>query len=132
MVAAELTVPLVLLANAQWAISYEERLKKPYNEQELTDKPDVTESLEGALAELRKYQKQFSPEVFARLTQEIKNIYQADGVAVSPLYGQYGRDGAVKTDYTQFTPRSHYAKTSLLLGLFPGHDVFGEKQLLPG
>ena len=27
-VAAQLTVPLVLLSNAQWSISYEERLKK--------------------------------------------------------------------------------------------------------
>ena len=64
-----------------------------------------------------KYQKQFSPEVFDRLTQELKNIYQAAGVGVSPLYGQYGREG-VKTDYTQFTPRSHYAKTSLLRAYF--------------
>jgi hypothetical protein len=118
MVAAQLTVPLVILENAQWSKSYEERLKAGWNEQELADKPDVAETLDGALQGLAKYQKQFSPEVFGRMAQEIKNIYQAEGVGVSPLYGQYGQEGKVKTDYTQFTPRSHYAKTSLLRAYF--------------
>ena len=129
-VAAQLTVPLVLLSNAQWSISYEERLKKPYNEQELADKPDITESVEGALKTLGKYQKRFSPEVYGRMTQEIKNIYQASGVGVSPLYGQYGQEGEVKTDYTQFTPRSHYAKTSLLRAYFRAMMYLGRNSYL--
>ena len=129
-VAAQLTVPLVLLSNAQWSISYEERLKKPYEQQELADKPDIAESLEGALQGLGEYQKQFSPEVFGRMTQEIKNIYQADGVGVSPLYGQYGKEGEVKTDYTQFTPRSHYAKTSLLRAYFRAMMYLGRNSYL--
>jgi hypothetical protein len=129
-VAAQLTVPLVLLANAQWSVSYEERLKKPYEQQELADKPDITESLEGALEGLGRYQKQFSPEVFGRMTQEIKNIYQAEGVGVSPLYGQYGKEGEVKTDYTQFTPRSHYAKTSLLRAYFRAMMYLGRNSYL--
>ena len=95
LVAAQLTVPLVILSNAQWSISYEERLKAGGGGEDLADKPDIAESLEGALAGLGKYQKQFSPEVFGRMTQEIKNIYQASGVAESPLYGQYGQEGAV-------------------------------------
>ena len=130
MVAAQLTVPLVILANAQWSMSYEERLKKPYNEQELADQPDVAETVEGALEGLGKYQKQFSPEVFGRMTQEIKSIYQADGVGVSPLYGQYGKEGEVKTDYTQFTPRSHYAKTSLLRAYFRAMMYLGRNSYL--
>jgi hypothetical protein len=129
-VAAQLTVPLVILENAQWSISYEERLKKPYKEQELADKPDVAESLEGALEGLGKYRKRFSPEVFGRMTQEIRNIYQASGVGVSPLYGQYGQEGEVKTDYTQFTPRSHYAKTSLLRAYFRAMIYLGRNSYL--
>jgi hypothetical protein len=129
-VAAQLTVPLVILENSQWSASYEERLKKGWSEQELTDKPDIAESLAGALEGLGKYQKQFSPEVFGRMTQEIKNIYQAAFVAVSPLYGQYGRDGAVKTDYTQFTPRGHYAKTSLLRAYFRAMMYLGRNSYL--
>ncbi len=132
LVAAQLTVPLVILANAQWSVSYEERLKKGWNDKELTDKPDVTESVEGALQELGKYQKQFSPAVFGRMAQEIRSIYEAAGVGVSPLYGQYGQEGEVKTDYTQFTPRSHYAKTSLLRAYFRAMMYLGRNSYLLG
>jgi hypothetical protein len=128
-VAAQLTVPLVILENAQWSIPYEERLKKGWDEKELTDKPDVAETLEGALQGLEKYQKRFSPEVFARMAQEIKNIYQASEVGESPLYGQYGKEGAM-ADYTQFTPRSHYAKTSLLRAYFRAMMYLGRNSYL--
>ena len=67
---------------------------------------------------LEKYQKQFSPEVYGRMSQEIKNIYQANDLLVSPLYGQYAKDVELKTDYSQYTPRSHYTKSSLLRGYF--------------
>jgi len=130
LVAAQLTAPLVILENAQWSMSYEERLKTGQGEPDLADQPDIPESLEGALEGLGKHQKHFSPEVFGRMTQEIKNIYQASGVAVSPLYGQYGQDGAVKTDYTQFTPRSHYAKTSLLRAYFRAMMYLGRNSYL--
>jgi hypothetical protein len=130
LVAAQLTVPLVLLSNAQWSKSYEERLKGGWDEKTLADKPDIAETVAGALKELARYQKQFSPEVFGRLTQEIKHIYQAEGVGVSPLYGQYGREGEVKTDYTQFTPRSHYAKTSLLRAYFRAMMYLGRNSYL--
>ncbi|MDO9070022.1 MAG: DUF3160 domain-containing protein, partial [Deltaproteobacteria bacterium] len=129
-VAAQLTVPLVILENAQWSLSYEERLKGGWSQQAITDQPDAAESLEDALEGLGKYQKQFSPEVFGRMTQEIKNIYQADGVGISPLYGQYGQEGEVKTDYTQFTPRSHYAKTSLLRAYFRAMMYLGRNSYL--
>jgi hypothetical protein len=129
-VAAQLTVPLVILANAQWSVSYEERLKKGWNEQELTDQPDIAETVEGALQGLGKYQKQFSPEVFGRMAQEIRSIYQATGMGESPLYGQYAEKGEVKTDYTQFTPRSHYAKTSLLRAYFRAMMFLGRNSYL--
>ena len=79
---------------------------------------------------LGKYQKQFSPEVFGRMAQEITNIYQAAGVGVSPLYGQYAKEGELKTDYTQFTPRSHYAKTSLLRAYFRAMMYLGRNSYL--
>ncbi len=129
-VAAQLTVPLVVLSNAQWPIPYEERLKAGASDADLAEKPDAAETLEGALQGLGTYQKQFSPEVFGRMTQEINSIYRADGVGVSPLYGQYGKEGEVKTDYTQFTPRSHYAKTSLLRAYFRAMMYLGRNSYL--
>ena len=104
--------------------------RRDEDEQELAEKPDITETLEGALQGLGKYQKQFSPEVFSRMAQEVTSIYQADGVGVSPLYGQYGKDEAVKTDYTQFTPRSHYAKSSLLRAYFRAMMYLGRNSYL--
>ena len=86
--------------------------------------------MEGALQGLGKYQKQFSPEMFGRMAQEIRNIYQASGVGESPLYGQYAKAGEVKTDYTQFTPRSHYAKTSLLRAYFRAMMYLGRNSYL--
>jgi hypothetical protein len=130
LVAAQLTVPLVILENAQWSVSYDERLKKGWNDKDLTDQPDVAETLEGALQVLGKYQKRFSPGVFQRLVQELTHIYQAAGLAVSPLYGQYANDGELKTDYTQFTPRSHYAKTSLLRAYFRAMMYLGRNSYL--
>jgi hypothetical protein len=129
LVAAQLTVPLVILENAQWSMPYEERIKKGWDEKALTD-TDTAETLEGALQGLAKYQKQFSPEVFTRMTQEVTSIYQAYGVGVSPLYGQYGKEWEVKTDYTQFTPRSHYAKTSLLRAYFRAMMYLGRNSYL--
>jgi hypothetical protein len=129
-VAAQLTVPLVILENAQWSISYEERLKSNQDFQDLTDKLDITESLEGALNRLGKYQKQFSPEIFGRMGQELKNIYAAAGVSASPLYGQYAEAGGLQTDYTQFTPRSHYTKSSLLRGYFRAMMYLGRNSYL--
>ncbi len=130
LVAAQLTVPLVILGNAQWSIPYEERVEEGGGEKELTDKADVAETLDGALQGLGKYQKQFSPEMFGRMTQELQNIYQANGVGESPLYGQYAKEGAVKADYTQFTPRSHYAKTSLLRAYFRAMMYLGRNSYL--
>jgi len=129
-VAAQLTVPLIILENSQWPVSYEERLKAGGGESDLAEKPDLPESLAGALEGLGKYQKQFSPEVFGRMAQEITNIYQAAFVAVSPLYGQYAKEGELKTDYTQFTPRSHYAKTSLLRAYFRAMMYLGRNSYL--
>jgi hypothetical protein len=129
MVAAQLTVPLVILENAQWSRSYEDRMKSG---QELEDKPDITESLEGALQRLGKYQKQFSPEVFGRMGQELKNIYQASRLSVSPLYGQYAAEGELQNDYTQYTPRSHYTKSSLLRGYFRAMMYVGRNSYLLG
>jgi len=129
-VAAQLTVPLIILENSQWPIPYEERLKAGEGESDLAEKPDTPESLEGALQGMGKFQKQFSPELFGRMAQEIKNIYQAAGVGVSPLYGQYAKEGELKTDYTQFTPRSHYAKNSLLRAYFRAMMYLGRNSYL--
>jgi hypothetical protein len=129
-VAAQLTVPLVLLNNARWPIPFEQRRRTARSEEDLKTKADITETLPGALQRLQKYRRWFSPPVYARMVQEITYIYQADGMAVSPLYGQYHPEMALKTDYTQYTPRSHYTKSSLLRGYFRAMMYLGRNSYL--
>ena len=48
--------------------------------------------------------------------QELTLIYSAQSVTSSPLYGAYNT--AIKADYTQYTPRSHYTESSALRAYF--------------
>ena len=131
-VAAQLTVPLVILENAQWSISYEERLKAGGSEQDLADKPDIAESLEGALQGLGKYQKQFSPEVFrAHDPGDQEHLSGRRGGRIAPLWPVCQGGGGENRLHPVHAPEP-LRQNLPLAGLLPGHDVFGEKQLPPG
>lgn len=118
LIAAQMTVPLVILENARWPVEGGEATRLPEPEEQA--KPDQDDSLENALGLLKQYQANFSPETLEKVTAEIKYIYgmkdsTATGVK-SPLFGHY--DEFYNVDYTQFTPRSHYTKSSLLRAYF--------------
>ena len=53
-------------------------------------------------------------------------------MAPSPLYSRYTKDGSASADYTQFTPRSHYVKNSLLRGYFRAMMYLGRNSYLLG
>lgn len=115
LIAAQMTVPLVILENARWPVEMGEanRLSEP-GEQE---KPDKDDSLENSLGLLKQYQENFSPEMLEKVKIELKHIYEMkDPSAKSPLFGHY--DDPYILDCTQFTPRSHYTKSSLLRAYF--------------
>jgi hypothetical protein len=118
LIAAQMTVPLVILENARWPVEKEEASRLP--EPEEPEKSDQGDSLENALGLLKQYQANFSPETLKKVTAEIKYIYgMKDSTATqvkSPLFGHY--DEFYNVDYTQFTPRSHYTKSSLLRAYF--------------
>jgi hypothetical protein len=116
LLAAQFTVPLILLENARWPQARTPEGKLP--PVEAGAKPEVAGSLDQALVLLQKFRGQFSPEMDARLAAELRAIYEARAVAVSPLWGSYDPQGQVKCDYTQYLPRSHYAKNSRLRGYF--------------
>jgi hypothetical protein len=115
LIAAQMTVPLVILENARWPVEMGEVNRLP--EQGEQEKPDKDDSLENALGLLKQYQADFSPEILEKIAAEIKYIYEMkDPFAISPLCGHY--DDPYILDYTQFTPRSHYTKSSLLRAYF--------------
>ena len=126
LIAAQMTVALVILENARWPVELGEASRLPEPEEQ--KKPDQDDSLENALSLLKQYQANFSPETLEKVTAEIKYIYEIkDSTATrakSPLFGHY--DEFYNVDYTQFTPRSYYTKSSLLRAYFRAMIYLGK------
>ena len=126
LIAAQLTVPLVILENAHWP--------SPKESQEIASWPpkapltDDGDTLENGLKVLDRFKGKFSEPMFNRLAAELILIYAARDLAPSPLYGQYAKDRPA--DYTQFTPRSHYVKSSVLRSYFRAMIYLGRNGYL--
>jgi len=60
--------------------------------------------------------------------QEIDLIFEASKAVESPLMGKFQPN--MKEDYTQYTPRSHYAKNSILRSYFRTMIWFGRSNFL--
>ena len=82
-----------------------------YNEQDKT-----IDSALNAKKILAKYSSDLTPDLVSRIQYDLDKIYSADKPGLSPLFSQYNDD--LTTDYTQFTPRSHYNKNSVLRAYF--------------
>jgi hypothetical protein len=129
LIAAQLTIPLVILENARWP--------NPKEQEEVATNPPPTppvddgDTLENALKILDRFKSKFSEPMFDRLTDELRLIYAAKDLAPSPLYSQYAKERTM-ADYTQFTPRSHYVKSSLLRGYFRTMMYLGRNSYLLG
>jgi hypothetical protein len=129
LIAAQLTVPLVVLENAQWPIPMRG---------EIADRPsgllseDDGDTLENGLKILDRFRSKFSESLFNRMAAEIRLIYAAKKAVTSPLYGQYAENEALQTDYTQFTPRSHYVKSSGQRSYFRAMIYLGRNSYLLG
>jgi hypothetical protein len=116
LIAAQLTVPLVILENAHWPPARELEDIDSYPPK--APPADDRDTAANALKILERYKGKFSEPLFNRMAAELQLIYGAREVVPSPLYGQYFPEGEVKADYTQFTPRSHYVKSSALRSYF--------------
>jgi len=114
LIAAQLTVPLVILENAHWPSAKE--LQEIALRPPAVPPTDDSDTLENGLKILDRFQGKFSEPMFNRVAAELRLIYGAQGLAPSPLYGQYAENKPA--DYTQFTPRSHYVKSSGLRSYF--------------
>jgi hypothetical protein len=81
------------------------------------------DSFDNARKILAKYSSDLPSDLVNKIQFDLGKIYEAKEISVSPLFGQYS--DTVKTDYTQFTPRSHYAKNSTLRAYFRTMMYFG-------
>jgi hypothetical protein len=100
----------------------------PEEEQKYTDQDKSIDSLANAKKLLSKYSKDLTPQLISAINSDLSGIYLASNVGASPLFKQY--DDQIKTDYTQFTPRSHYNKNSTLRAYFRTMMYLGRSSYL--
>jgi hypothetical protein len=100
----------------------------PAEEQKYTDRDKTIDSLTNAEKILAKYSAGLTPALVTAIKGDLAGIYAANTIGASPLFKQY--DDQIKTDYTQFTPRSHYAKNSTLRAYFRTMMYLGRSSYL--
>ena len=117
-IAAQFTVPLVLMENAGW-----QDTRRAFDSEETTG--DNADNFSNAQKLLGRFSEKFSAETLKRIEQELALIYEGNAQAKSPLFARYANNGSFHTDYTQYTPRSHYAATSITRAYFRTMMYFG-------
>lgn len=100
------------------------------DEQKYNERDQSVDSLANAEKLLSGYYKGLTPALIADIKTDLAGIYEAKTIGASPLFKQY--DSQIKTDYTQFTPRSHYAKNSALRAYFRTMMYLGRSSYLLG
>jgi hypothetical protein len=128
LIAAQITVPLVILENAHWPTRQELEAIASYPPK--APRVDNGDTLAGAMKILEGFKGKFSKPMWQRMAAELQLIYRARDLAPSPLYGQYAKERELKADYTQFTPRSHYVKSSGLRSYFRAMMYLGRNSYL--
>lgn len=92
---------------------------------------DTLEAVLGLTARLAKENGVSEP--FQKLAeQEIGLIFNAKGLAESPLFGKYQTEAGLgmPEDYSQYIPRSHYAKNAILRNYFRAMMWYGRTNFL--
>ncbi|MEI6529384.1 MAG: DUF3160 domain-containing protein [Candidatus Falkowbacteria bacterium] len=100
----------------------------PEEEQKYYEQDKSVDSLENAEKILSKYSNDLPSSLVEGIKIDLAGIYAAKEIGASPLFKQY--DDQIKTDYTQFTPRSHYAKNSFLRSYFRTMMYLGRSSYL--
>ena len=111
---AQITVARVLFENKSPAKP--DYFNSPDEETAYNENDNKIDSFENAKTILAQYSAELAPDLLSKIQTELQGIYEAKSVGVSPLFGQYS--DTLQTDYTQFTPRSHYTKNSALRAYF--------------
>lgn len=88
----------------------------PEDEEKYSAKDEKADTIDWAKKNFKKYSPVLSADLAKKTLEELELIYKAEQIKPSPLFGEYKDDE--KADYTQYTPRSHYSKTSRLRSYF--------------
>jgi hypothetical protein len=125
---AQLTLARILFENK--SLPKPDYFSDPEAETTYADNDKTIDSLANAQKLLEKYGTDLTPALKASVAEELPKIYAADNVGISALFSQY--DPELNTDYTQFTPRSHYTKNSTLRAYFRTMMYLGRSPYLLG
>lgn len=122
--AARFAVPEAILESANW------NPKNPAMEG--PDKPveaDDKDTLQAAQDQLLKLAAGIPADEVKKANAELELIFAADKTAMSPFFSGYAKEPR-ESDYTQFKPRSHYAKVSALRAYFRAMMYLGRNTFL--
>ncbi|MEI7451707.1 MAG: DUF3160 domain-containing protein [Candidatus Falkowbacteria bacterium] len=125
-VEAQIVLAQVLFENKN--VAKPDYFTNPEDEQKYSEQDKTIDSLANAEKILKKYSNDLTPELITAIKTDLTEIYAADKIGASPLFKPY--DDQIKTDYTQFTPRSHYAKNSTLRAYFRTMMYLGRSSYL--
>jgi len=125
-VEAQIVLARILFENKN--LAKPDYFSNPADEQKYNEQDKTVDSLTNAEKLLREYANDLTPELLAAIKFDLGEIYAAKNIGASPLFKQY--DEQIKTDYTQFTPRSHYAKNSTLRAYFRTMMYLGRSSYL--
>ncbi|MEA4881970.1 MAG: DUF3160 domain-containing protein, partial [Synergistaceae bacterium] len=121
---AQLVVPLVL------ALNCDESAEPTWQDPDTKPAAEI-DTLQNALKKFNKYKGSFSKTTAEAVVTELKRIY----AAAKTEKGLLGLSPAYKSenvDYTQFTPRGHYEKTSRSRAYFRSMIWLGQLGWKPG
>lgn len=125
---AQMTLARILFENK--SLPKPDYFSNPEAETAYASNDQTVDSLANAQKLLEQYGADLTPALKAAVAAELPKIYAADSVGASALFSQY--DPELKTDYTQFTPRSHYTKNSTLRAYFRTMMYLGRSAYLLG
>jgi len=97
-----------------------------FSSEDLADTQSDTEQI--ILANLDQLEEKLPKEAYQLAKEELDLILKAGNIQSSPLFGDLLNEAelSIKTDYTQFNPRSHYNKNSVLRSYFKAMMWYGQ------
>jgi hypothetical protein len=101
-----------------------------YHQERIDDEqPDSTDFV---FKQLEKFQDRLPGDCYSLARQELALVLDADQVAPSPFLGKYQAEAGLNLleDYTQYQPRSHYAKNPVLRAYFRAMVWYGRVNFL--
>ncbi|TAK95200.1 DUF3160 domain-containing protein [Patescibacteria group bacterium] len=120
--AAYFAVPSALLDTAS----------RSFQDENFSDNQD--DAKEAVIASLEKFKDKLPATSYDLAKQELELVMKGTDMTSSPIFGDLQLQAlngmAYKEDYTQFTPRSHYAKNPILRTYFRSMMWYGRQNLL--